>query len=134
MTVSKKADKDQESIQSSTTPDPGHHMGKRRKHHKQESPHEVSPFPADDHKAARNRQDSITKTITKHKYKKRIHKNSNSLEQSVGKLLESLNIFHGIQQYIQLSTGAKEIQQFNPGGSDNRHSIRPQPSNLYLSL
>ena len=31
---------------------------------------EVSPFPAGDHKAARNRQDSITKTKMKHKYQK----------------------------------------------------------------
>ena len=29
---SKKGDKDQESIQSSTTPDSGYHMGKRQKH------------------------------------------------------------------------------------------------------
>ena len=36
-----------------------------RKHHIQES-QEVSPFPADDHKAARNRYDSMTDT--KHKY------------------------------------------------------------------
>ena len=31
---SKEEGKDQESIQSSTTPDPGHHMGKRHKHEK----------------------------------------------------------------------------------------------------
>ena len=37
-----------------------------RKYHTQGS-QEVSPFPADDHKAARNRQDSLTKTNTKHK-------------------------------------------------------------------
>ena len=36
-----------------------------RKHHTQES-QEVSPFPAGDHKAARNRQDIITNTNTKH--------------------------------------------------------------------
>ena len=35
-----------------------------RKHHINESP-EASPFPAGDHKAARHRQDSITKTDTK---------------------------------------------------------------------
>ena len=49
-------------MQSSTTPDPGHHMGKLqkyRKHHIQES-QEVSPFPEGDHKAATNRQDSLT--------------------------------------------------------------------------
>ena len=40
--------KDQESIQPSTAPDPGHHMGKWQntiKHHIQES-QEFSPFPA----------------------------------------------------------------------------------------
>ena len=49
-------------IQSSITPDPGHHMGKRqkpRKHHIQES-QEVSHFPAGDHKTAMNIQDSMT--------------------------------------------------------------------------
>ena len=38
-----------------------------RKHHTQES-QEVSPFPAGDHKAAMNRQDSMTDM--KHKYQK----------------------------------------------------------------
>ena len=37
-----------------------------RKHHTQES-QEVSPFPAGDHKAARNRYDSIIKTNKQHK-------------------------------------------------------------------
>ena len=37
-----------------------------RKHHTQES-QEISPFPAGDQKAARNRQDGITKTNMKHK-------------------------------------------------------------------
>ena len=32
------------------------------------------------------------------------------------------------QQYIQLNTEAKEIQQLNHGGLDSRRSIRPQPS------
>ena len=67
--TSKKGGKDQESIQSSTTPDPGYgyHMRKgqrTRKHYIQKS-QEVSPFPAGDHKAAINRQDSMTNT--KHK-------------------------------------------------------------------
>ena len=66
--------KDQESftIQSSTIPDPEHHMGKgqnTRRHNIQER-QEVSPFPAGDHKAARNRQDSITTINKKHKYQK----------------------------------------------------------------
>ena len=38
------------------------------------------------------------------------------------------------QQYHQRNTGAKEIQQFNPSGTDQRHGIRPQPSHLYISL
>ena len=57
----KEEGKDQESIQSSTTPDPGHHMGKRKnagKHHIQES-QEVSPFPTGDHNVAGNRHDYI---------------------------------------------------------------------------
>ena len=51
---------DQKSIQSSacTTPDPEHHVAKKQSLH--------NTVPAGDHKAARNRQDSITKTNTKH--------------------------------------------------------------------
>ena len=59
--------KDQESIQSNTTPDPGHHRESdenTRKYHIKEG-QEVSPFPADDHNAAGNRQD--IKADTKHK-------------------------------------------------------------------
>ena len=33
-----------------------------------------------------------------------------------------------IQQYIQLNTRAKEIQQLNHGRPDQRHTIRPKPS------
>ena len=57
--LSKKEGSNHESVQSSTTPDPGLHMGKGQKHKKhntQKSP-EVSPFPAGDHTAARNRHD-----------------------------------------------------------------------------
>ena len=54
-----KEGKGQESIQSSITPDLGHHIlesdNNRLKHHMQES-QVVSHFPADGHKAARNRQ------------------------------------------------------------------------------
>ena len=57
---SKEEGKDQESMQSSTTPDLGDHI--------QES-QEVSPFPAGDSKAARNRQDSMTQTKTNSKHK-----------------------------------------------------------------
>ena len=54
---SKKGCKDQESIQSSTTPDPGHQResNKPRVRHHNESL-EVSPFPAGDHKAHINRR------------------------------------------------------------------------------
>ena len=63
--------KDQESMQSSTTPDLRHHDiwesdKNTRKHCTQES-QEVSSFPAGDRKAARNIQGSIIKTTMKHK-------------------------------------------------------------------
>ena len=64
---SKKEGKDQESLQSSTTPYPETPYGKvtnTRKRHKQKY-HKGCPFLAGDHKAARNRQDSIIKTILK---------------------------------------------------------------------
>ena len=51
---SREEGKDQESIQSSTTPDPGYCMRKckyTRNHNLQES-QEISPFLAGDHKAA----------------------------------------------------------------------------------
>ena len=61
--------KDQESMQSSTTPDPEQHSGKWQKHKK--TTHtwakRLALFQAGDHKAARNIQDNITKTIMKHK-------------------------------------------------------------------
>ena len=66
---SRKEGKNQEPIQSSTTPDPGHRMGKWQntgKHNIQESQW-VTPFPASDHKAAIIRQDSMVKTNTTHK-------------------------------------------------------------------
>ena len=34
------------------------------------------------------------------------------------------------KQYVKLNTGAKEIQQVNPGRPDNSQNIRPQPSYL----
>ena len=68
---SKEEGKNQELMQSRTTPDPGHHMGKvpktQRKHHRQES-QEVNPFLAGDPKAAMNRQDSMKDT--KHELQK----------------------------------------------------------------
>ena len=61
-----------------------------RKHHTQES-QEVSPYPAGDHNAARNRKYSIT---DKHdtKIAKRIHKRSTALEWTV-KIMEDLHMF-----------------------------------------
>ena len=83
-------------IQSSTTPDAGHHMRKwqnSRIRHIQES-QEASPLPAGDQKAAWKRHDSMTdKDETQ--ITKRIHKRSTALERSVRKLLEGLNMFDG---------------------------------------
>ena len=63
---SKEEGKELESIQTSTTPRTPHRTVTKqtRKHHIQES-QEVSPFPADDHETALDRQDSMTDT--KHK-------------------------------------------------------------------
>ena len=55
---SKKEGKGQDSIQSSTTPDPGYQLESDNlpiRHHKRES-QEVSPFPAGDHKTSINRR------------------------------------------------------------------------------
>ena len=58
---SKKDGKDQESIQSSTTPDSGYHVGKwQNVINITKKSQEVSPFPAGDHKAAMNRRESMT--------------------------------------------------------------------------
>ena len=60
---SKKDGKDQEMIQSSTTPDPVYNMGKQQKynkHHQQES--RGHPFPAGDHKGAMNVRENMSKT------------------------------------------------------------------------
>ena len=67
-------------------------MGKRqeRKHHIQEG-QEVSPFPAGDHKAARNRQNSMTNTNPNNK---KDPQKITTLERSVRQLLEGLNMFH----------------------------------------
>ena len=65
-----------------------------RKHHTQEN-RGISPFQAGDHKAARNRQDSITKKISK-----RIHKRSPALKRSVKTLLEGLIMFSSINHTL----------------------------------
>ena len=69
-------------------------MGKWQKHKKTSHPREqeVNPFPAGDHKAARNRQDSIT-DIPETQITKRTPKRSTALERSVRTFLEGLNIF-----------------------------------------
>ena len=59
-----------------------------RKRHIQES-QEVIPFPTGDHKAARNRQNSITDKHETH-ITKRIHKRSTALERSVKTNTEGL--------------------------------------------
>ena len=67
--LDKKEGKYQESIQSSTTPGPNTIWESDEniiKYHTQKG-QEASPFPAGNRKAARNRQDSITKTNTKQK-------------------------------------------------------------------
>ena len=72
----KEEGKDQESIQSRTTPDPGtiwESDKNTRKHHiqhVQESQH-GSSFPAGDHKAAMNRKGHMTKTNTQNTNNKR---------------------------------------------------------------
>ena len=64
-TQSKEEGKDQESIQSSTTPDPGYQWVTSQLDITNES-QEVSTFPAGDHKASINRaHESITKTRQK---------------------------------------------------------------------
>ena len=62
---SKKDSKDQESIQSSTTPVPGYTNGKVTKSQKNitSKNQELSPFPSGDHKAAMSRRESMTNTI-----------------------------------------------------------------------
>ena len=62
----------------------------QEKHNTYDSQEIVSPCPAGDHKAARNRQYSTTETSMKHKQPKRIHKRSTTLERSVNKSLDGL--------------------------------------------
>ena len=60
------------------------------KHHIQEG-REVSPFPAGDHNAARNRQDGMTRNTNN----KKDPQKSIALKRSTRKLLEDLNMFDG---------------------------------------
>ena len=60
---SKKDSKDQESIQSSTTPVPGYQMGKLHiTLNITNKSQDISPFPSVDHKAAMNRRKSMANT------------------------------------------------------------------------
>ena len=62
--------------------------------HRMQARQEVSPFPAGDHKAARNRHDSMTE---KHEIQitKMIHKRNTTFERLVRKLTKDLNMCHG---------------------------------------
>ena len=63
MLHNKKGSKDQESIQSSSTPDPGYHMEVTKTQlNITNKSQEVSPFPAGDQKAAMNRRESMINT------------------------------------------------------------------------
>ena len=69
-------------------------FGKVTKHNTHDS-QEVSPFPADDHKATKNRH-NITTHQHEAKQTKTIHKRTTALERSVKIiLLEGLNRFNG---------------------------------------
>ena len=78
---SKKDCKDQETIQSSTTPDPGYLMGSNKNTiNITNKCQEISPFLTCDQKAAMNRCESMRNTRQKTPM---IHKRSTSLERSV---------------------------------------------------
>ena len=64
-TKSKKGCKDQESIQSSTTPDPGTTWESDKTQNITNASQEVSPFPVSDHKASMNRRKNMTNTRQK---------------------------------------------------------------------
>ena len=73
-------------IQSSTTSDPGYHMGKLQNTiNITNKSQEVSPFPSGDHKAAMNRRKCMRNT--RHKTQM-IHKINTTLERSVNILQE----------------------------------------------
>ena len=75
---SKDEGKYQESIQSSSTPDPGHLMGKWQKHKKTSHTREprVCPFQSGDHKAARNTKNIWQSQRQNANNKKKINKRS----------------------------------------------------------
>ena len=75
-----------------------------RKHHTQES-QEVSPFQAGDHKAAMNRQDSMTDT--KHKYQKRIHKRITVCYQGWHRLEKYLNLEGFLEKSLKIKSALK---------------------------
>ena len=89
--LSKGEGKDQESLLSNTTPNSSDKN--TRKYYTKES-QEVSHFQAGDHKAIRNRKDSMT---DKHETQiaKRMPKRSTTLGRSIRKLLEGLYMLEG---------------------------------------
>ena len=85
---SKKEGKDQELIQSSTTPDPGYQWEGDNftlRIHKREL--KVNPFPAGDHKASINRR-----ALKHNKNKTELHKRCTALECSVKYFTGGLNL------------------------------------------
>ena len=90
---------DKETIQSSTTPDPGYHVGKIQKYNNiTNKSQQVSPIPA-----GGTRQQWTDATAWEHKIQKTqmIHKRSTALERSLKNiLLEGLNWFHGVNLTI----------------------------------
>ena len=102
--LSKKEGKDQESIQSSTTPDPGYQLESdihTIRHNKREP--RVSPYPAGDHKASINR---CARKHNKHKTEitQMIHKRSTALERSVKYSTGRLKLVSWLQPHRTLSS------------------------------
>ena len=71
MHLSKQVCKDQESTQSSTTPDPGYQWESDNTTNESQ---EVSPFPAGDHKAQTNRRAQRRNKHKTEKHTQKIHK------------------------------------------------------------
>ena len=74
-----------------------------------ESDKSTSPFPADDHKVARNRQDSITKTNMDHKYHNGSTKEAPPWN-GQKKVMEGLTMFNGTN--ITLNSVDQDTQMF----------------------
>ena len=99
---SKKGDKDQETIQLSTTPDREYHMESNKNTiNVNNKSQEVSILPTGEHKAAMDRRESMRNTRQKNindpKKKYRLGAVINSI------LLEGLNQFHGANLTLKIS-------------------------------